>query len=70
MLLLLLLQSSTFLKTVAPRKAYGLKSDQSQFSKEFHKENAVMFMSLAQAGVLCSDSSTGITHILLCHYYY
>jgi hypothetical protein len=45
---------------VVPRRYNGLRSDQGAYSRTFRKEDAALYMSLAQAGLLCSgDASAG-----------
>jgi hypothetical protein len=50
-------QASQFLKNVVPRKLNGLKTDQCSYSRTFRKEDAAMYMSLAQAGLLWDGAS-------------
>ena len=49
-------QAAQFLKTVAPRRFNGLISDKGFYSQRFKKEDAYMYMALAQAQLLCSNA--------------
>jgi hypothetical protein len=52
-----------------PRRFNGLRSDQGAYSRTFRKEDAAIYMSLAQAGLLCStgdqsgDASAGMSFV-------
>lgn len=50
-------QASSFLKTVVPRRFSGLKADHGFFSRSLRKEDAAIYMSLATAGLLCSNKA-------------
>lgn len=50
-------QASQFLKNVVPRRTHGLRSDQNAYSRNFRKEDAALYMSLARAGLLWDPCS-------------
>jgi len=54
------LQASQFLKVILPRRSNGLRTEQCTFSTSFRKEDAAVFMSLAQADLL-RDNATAVT---------
>jgi hypothetical protein len=51
------LQAATFLKNVAPRRFNGLISDKGFYSTRFRKEDAALYMALAQSNLLCNTAN-------------